>query len=293
MGMQYADDPAAEALPHDGAASSDTAEVRSAPGSTNPSPADFAEQLADLRADFDATFTAVSERFERQIAKQTDFTKGQLDRMAKQFNDAIGGNKQSLEEVRDLMESMVDGDTLSAVKEKAELRRLRERDLALKAAETAKEQEVAKPAAVAEAEGEPSDEDDTRAFRAKVLVEYTPILRAVKRSAEKQGVDLNEAIKSDLWPTKPPQDRNGRALTGAACESYWTKFHADADAAVDALADKTLAAEKASGPKTRVDTTLPQGGTGTAEDRYREALRTGKPLPSKAAIDAMTAKYLR
>lgn len=119
MTSQYPDGPSPEgnALPQ---SSEET--TRSEGEHEEQSEPDIADLLEQMSSTIEARLSA---RFEHLINRQTDFTKSQMDRLANQVNREIGGNRESLEMVREWVEDSLTDEQRKALKDRSDLRRMR------------------------------------------------------------------------------------------------------------------------------------------------------------------------
>lgn len=106
-------------------------------------------------------------------------------------------------------------------------------------------------------------------------VQYHPIGEILDGHAQALGLRLEDVAQRPDWPKNLKN---------------WTQFYDDAEKSI-AAADEER--RKAAEPPPRADVTRAGGAVRKGGlDDYREAMRQGKPLPSSADIDRMTAKYL-
>jgi hypothetical protein len=220
----------------------------------------------------------LAERFQTALNNATNFTKGQLDRLANEWNAKHGGNSDSLEELRETLAGLANPDDLKTAREKAQekvnVSKL-QRQLAEATAKPAPTQEVQQPTGITN--------EDFQDLVGEPLEVY----------AKKSGFTDSDIAAADFQSRVMAEAGDARLLNW----SDWSprgcrEFRAAMQKGLDGLAQKRRNAAR---PQTRTPNPQTAGG---GQRNYTNA--TVKDIPDDefmanrdAIAAAVVAKYRR
>lgn len=153
-----------------------------------------------------------------------------------------------------------------------------------------------------------SDAEELRARRAWQEQQEREAATAAQRSPDpelavrqRQADALWKGMTRRVGRLAKDQGLEAQPYIDRATKEIWKEVSVQADLAegMDTFEERvkdyiTKAADarhKAEQGRVEVDTAAASGGSGTALENYKKALREGKPLPSQAEIDKITASY--